>query len=84
MVDSGPGPGRDMVGQAGGGARARRGWVGLGVTLYFNWRHIVSFMCSPLCVRLFGFFLIDLLSDLLTHGQTLKVLEAALWLCRHN
>ena len=61
VVDSGPG--RDMAGKAGGGARARRGrgWVGLGVTLYFNRRHVVSFMCL-----LFGFFLIDLLGDLLT------------------
>ncbi len=34
-------------------------------------------MFSFECVRLFGFFLIDLLSDLLTHGHTLKVLDAA-------
>ncbi len=72
MVDSGPG--RDMAGKA--GARARRGrgsgWVGLGVTLYFNRRHVVSFMFSLMYVKLssFGFFLmIDLLSDLFTDGH---------------
>ena len=84
VVDSGPGRAVTWLGQ--GGALACQGWVGLGVTLHFNRRQVVSFMCFPfaLCVRLFGFFLIDLLSDLLTHGQTLKVLEAALWLRRHN
>ncbi len=49
VVESGPGHG-DRAGQAGGGDRARRGWVGLGVTLFFNWRHVVSFMCFPLSV----------------------------------
>ncbi len=62
--------------QVGGGVRARRGWVGLGVTLYFNRRRFF-YVFSFKCVRLFGFFLIELLSDLLTHGHTLKVLDAA-------
>ena len=48
------------------------------MTLYFNRRHVVSFMCFPLSVSgFFGFFLIDLLSDLLTHEHTLKVFDAA-------
>ena len=43
VVDSGPG--RDMALAGRGRARARGGWVGLGVILYFNRRHVVSFMC---------------------------------------
>jgi hypothetical protein len=65
-----------MAGQAGGGpwARGLGGWDGLGVTLssYFNRRpsHLVSFLCVS---ERYGFFLIDLLSDLCTDGRTEKL-----------
>ena len=61
------GPGRDMAGKAGGGgawARRGRGCQWVGVTLYFNRRFFYVF--SFMCIRLFSFFLIDLLGDLIT------------------
>ena len=42
--------------------------------------YVYSFMR----IRHKGFFLIDLISDLLTHQQTFLLGEAALWLYRHN
>ena len=55
VVDSGTG--RDMAGKAGGGARARQGWAGLGVTFYFIRRvqPVTSFL---LCVFLYLYLLI--------------------------
>ncbi len=47
-----------------GPGRAEAGFSGLGVTLYFN--RLLLFVRT---VRLFEFFLIDLLSDLFTDGS---------------